>query len=315
VLRIALPRLEIRDLEIVLALASSGSTVKAASSLHITQSAVSRGLLLAEDKLGVRLFDRSSRGLVPTPSGERLIHGAGAALLQLVALENEARVPCAEPIVLRVACECHTAYRWVPSTLARLRKQQSKIEVVLAIEHTEAPLPALLGGALDVALLTTSKGHPSIVQEPLFEDEIVFLLAHDHPLAARASLRVSDLLEHTLITSTQTPKLETRWFQRRVFGRSVPKLANLGFPLTEAIVDAARAGMGIAVLSEWVASPYLEIGDVIVRRLRGQPLHRPWRIAYRREVQDSARALATALRAMAPRLRKEEDASLQASSH
>ena len=49
-------------------------------------------------------------------------------------------------------------------------------------------------------------------------------------------------------------------------------------------MDAARAGMGVAVLSEWMASGYVERGDLVVRRLASRPLRRPWRIAYRDEL-------------------------------
>src|SRR5450432_1097383 len=87
------PSLEVRDLELVLALAESKSTVRAASRLHLTQSAISRGLLNIEDKLGVQLFARSAKGLAPTAAGEQLIEGAGAVLAQLVELEARAKSP------------------------------------------------------------------------------------------------------------------------------------------------------------------------------------------------------------------------------
>src|ERR671918_456963 len=61
----SIPRLDVRDLQVVLAIAATGSTVKAAAKLHVTQSAVSRGLALAEEKLDLRLFDRTRRGLAP----------------------------------------------------------------------------------------------------------------------------------------------------------------------------------------------------------------------------------------------------------
>ena len=81
----------------MLAVATAGSTVKAASVLHVTQSAVSRGLLLAEDKLGLKLFDRTTRGLSPTPAGARLLAGASALLAQLVDLERSTVSPDAPP--------------------------------------------------------------------------------------------------------------------------------------------------------------------------------------------------------------------------
>jgi LysR family transcriptional regulator for metE and metH len=85
-----------------------------------------------------------------------------------------------------------------------------------------------------------------------------------------------------------------------VFGRRPPTLKRLGFPLTEAIVDAARAGMGIAVLSEWIAQPYLD-HTLVAKRLR-KPLRRAWRLAFRSDHTDRAHQLAAALGVLAPRL-------------
>lgn len=286
----------------MLALAASGSTVKAASALHVTQSAVSRGLILAEEKLGSRLFERSARGLVPTAAGTRLIGGAAPLLAQLVELENQAKVPADLPRRVRLVCECYTAYRWLPSTLAKLEAQLVSLEVTLAVEHTNAPVAALLAGDIDVALLTTSPLRAGLGELPLFSDEVVFLVGSKHPLAARAAITRQDLEKYPLITSSQTPNPETRWFVNRVFGKKKPKLQQLKFPLTEAIVDAARAGMGIAILSEWIALPYLNSGDLELKRMAGRPLRRPWRIAFRRESADAARLLASALEPAAPRI-------------
>ncbi len=296
------PRLDVRDLELVLALASSRSTVRAAATLHVTQSAVSRGLLVAEDKLGARLFDRTPRGLVPTPAGERLVGGAGRLLAQLAALESDVVTPAEEPARIRLACECYTAYRWLPSTLVALRQTMPRLEVSLAFEHSGAPVAALTSGAIDVALLTTARPPASIVQRELFSDEIVFVVARNHPLASQKAIDRSALLAHPWIVSTQTPDAERRWFVQRVFGRSRPRVDVLRFPLTEAIVDAARAGMGIAILSEWMASPYAGDGELVVRRLRGRALRRPWRIAFQRDVERSARTFAAAIESAAPRL-------------
>jgi LysR family transcriptional regulator for metE and metH len=292
----------VRDLELVLTLAASGSTVKAASLLHLTQSAVSRALLLAEDKLGLRLFQRTARGLIPTAAGSRLIGGAAPLLTQLVELEHQLEQATRAPQRLRVVCECYTAYRWLPSTLAELREKLVSLELTLAVEHTHAPVAALLAGEIDVALITTSRVPAGMDELPLFSDEVVFLVANDHPLASRASITKQNLRDYPLITSSQTPEPELRWFVARVFGNKLPRAEPVRFPLTEAIIDAARAGMGVAVLSEWIASPYLGDGDLVLKRLGGRALRRPWRIAFRREVADAAKLLAGALQAAAPRI-------------
>jgi LysR family transcriptional regulator, regulator for metE and metH len=294
------PRIDVRDLQVVLALASAGTTAGASKLLHLTQSAVSRALRLAEDKLGTPIFDRTARGLMPTAAGQRLIAGAGAVLAQLTELEEAAIAPVA-PSRIRVVCECYTAYRWLPSALAKLRERLPNLEVTLAIEHTGDPIAALLAGEIDVALLTTAPVRGGLREEPLFSDEIVFVVAASHALAARPSITSRDLREHRLVTSN-TPPAEAEWFLKQVFGRKRPKLDFLRFPLTEAIVDAARAGMGIAVLSEWIASVYLHQSDLVAKRFAPEELRRPWRIAFRDEAALVARSLASALQGSAPRV-------------
>ena len=295
------PRIDVRDLQVVLALASAGTTAGASAALHITQSAVSRALLVAEEKLGARIFDRTARGLTPTAVGERLIAGAGPILAQLVELEESARVPHDAPARIRVVCECYTAYRWLPSALTHLRERVPRLDVDIAVEHTRDPVAALVSGDVDVALLTTSAARGGVREQPLFSDEIVFVVASTHALASRPSITARDLREHPLITA-HTPPAEAEWFMKRVFGRARPKLTFLRFPLTEAIVDAARAGMGIAVLSEWIASVYLGSADLVAKRFSSEPLRRPWKIAFRIEAAGVARRLASALQGSAPRV-------------
>jgi LysR family transcriptional regulator for metE and metH len=275
------PVLDLDDLTLVLTLAESGSTVRASAMLHRAQSAVSRGLLAVEEKLGTRLFDRQPRGLALTAAGRRLIGGAGEVLARLSMLEEEVRTGAAAEAPLRVVCECYTAYRWLPSALASLRSELPSLDVIVALEHTPSPVKALHAKDVDVALLTT---------------------AATHPLASRASIGVTDLRKYPLISSTATPEPERQWFQRQVFGRALPRLEGLRFPLTETVVDAARAGMGVAAMSEWVARSYMAAGDLVAKPFRGKRLLRPWRIAYHEGVRARAKQLAVALSGAPPSL-------------
>lgn len=151
----AAPKLDVRDLDVVLALASSGSTTKAAGKLHLTQSAVSRALAVAEGKLGARLFERTRDGLAPTLAGRRLVEGAAPILAQLADLERDV-LGDTQRARLRIVCECYTAYRWLPSALTALRTKLPRLDLVLAVEHTRTPAEALRDGSVDVALLTTA---------------------------------------------------------------------------------------------------------------------------------------------------------------
>ncbi|MET0594636.1 MAG: LysR family transcriptional regulator [Polyangiaceae bacterium] len=296
------PCLDVDDLRIVLALAETGSTVRASSVLHLAQSAVSRGLLAVEAKLETRLFERQARGLLPTSAGRRLIGGAGEVLARLVDLEEQVRTGKGGEVPLRVVCECYTAYRWLPASLASLRATMPQLDITVSLEHTPSPVKALLTKEVDVALLTMARVTGTVVEEPLFSDEIVFVIAATHPLARRPSIGVDALKRYPLISSTATPEPERQWFQRQVFGRTLPRLEGFRFPLTETVIDAARAGMGVAPMSEWVARAYLGSGDLVVKPFRGKRLMRPWRIAYRPETKARAKMLAAALAGSPPSL-------------
>ncbi len=288
----------------VLALAEAGSTTAAAGVLHLTQSAVSRALALAEEKLEVRLFDRTREGLAPTEAGRRLIAGAAPVLAQLAELERSVKSESA-PVRLRIVCECYTAYRWLPSTIAALRTKMPRLHIVLAVEHTRAPVEALRAGTIDIALVTTAQvtggRKEAIVERPLFSDEVSFVVAASHPLAKKRTLRPDDLVRYGIVTA-EAPPAEMLWFANAVFGRKRPKVNLMKFPLTEAVFDAARAGMGVAVMSEWIASAYLESGDLVAKRLARGALQRPWRIVYRREVAEEAEQLAACLGRSLPRV-------------
>ena len=296
------PRLDSRDLRLVLALASTRTTAAAAAQLHLTQPAVSRALLAVEHKLGVRLFERTPRGLEATPAGATLIQGAPPLLDELHALEASLRGPAVPADRLRLVCECYTAYHWMPSALAGLRASLPGVDLTIALESTADPLAALQAGEIDVALISEAATPRSrrLVEKPLFADEVVFVMAASHRLASRAALSRADLRGETLLTS-RVPTRDMAWYHKALAAPREPALEYQVLPLTEAVVDFARAGLGIGVLSEWVAEPHLRRGDVVARRLVSGPLRRPWRLVWRKEVDAAALRLWRVLQKAAPR--------------
>jgi LysR family transcriptional regulator for metE and metH len=297
------PRLEVRDLRLMLALDTAGTTARAAELLHLSQPAVSRALVQLEGKLGVSLFDRSPRGLKRTAAGERLRSQAVRLLTELSDLEQRIAMPAHAQTSVRLVCECYTAYHWLPSALLSIQNSLPEFELTLAVEHTRAPVAALEAGKLDAALLTSGTVPSARFDErELFSDEVVFVMSRKHPLAARDTLTRADLRANPLLTS-EASRGEVQWFMSRAFGRAKPQLNFKRFPVTEAIIDTARAGMGIAVLSEWIVNPHILQGELVAKRLANGPLLRPWRLAWRRDLGDAALRLVSALASTAPRSR------------
>jgi len=252
----------------------------------------------------VRLFDRTPRGLEPTAAGRTVMAAAPPLLEAMTELEAQLRGSAPASQRLRMVCECYTAYHWMPSALQALKASLPGVQMSIALQCTADPVTALLEDEIDVALISEAPTPRSrrLVDQPLFSDEIVFVVAASHRLAGRPALSRADLQGAPLYTS-RAPTREMRWFLKPLAGgRGDPPLDYQVLPLTEAVVDFARAGLGVGVLSEWVAEPHLKRGDVVARRLDSGPIRRPWRLVWRKEVQDLAQRLAQVLQRASPRV-------------
>src|SRR5437899_10857141 len=112
--------LETRHLRLVAAVAELGTLTKASRVLHLTQSGLSRQLLDLETRLGLPLFHRLGKRMVPTPAGERLLVAARRTLPPLTDVEEELRrLACGPAASLRVTTACYTSYHLLPWVLPR----------------------------------------------------------------------------------------------------------------------------------------------------------------------------------------------------
>src|SRR3989442_9168859 len=103
--------LETRHLRLVAAVAEHGTLTKAGRVLHLTQSGLSRQLLDLETKLGLSLFHRLGKRMVPTPAGERLLAAARRALPHPTDVEEAPPRPAGgQAANLRVSTESYTSY-------------------------------------------------------------------------------------------------------------------------------------------------------------------------------------------------------------
>ncbi|MEO6325587.1 MAG: LysR substrate-binding domain-containing protein [Thermoanaerobaculia bacterium] len=270
--------LEMRHLRLVQAIAEEGGVTKAAGRLHLTQSALSHQLKDVEGRLGTRLFLRLKTRMVPTPAGERLLRSAGPLLLELSRVEDDlARLAANREGLLRIATECTTCYHWVPPVLAEYRRLRPFVDVQIVAEATHRPLEGLLAGRLEVAVLSTPTADPRITTTPLFNDEMVAVMAPGHPLAARARLAAEDFRDETVILYTGPD--ESTLFERVLVPAGVVPRRIMQIQLTEAILEMVKAGLGISCLARWAVSREIASGAIRAIPVGGGALRRRWSAA------------------------------------
>jgi LysR family transcriptional regulator for metE and metH len=279
-------QLESRDLRLVRAIVDGRGVTGAGTLLHLSQSAVSHQLAELERRLGVPLFARVGRRLLATAAGERLVGASRPLLDGLSRLEAELREGTPVRRTLRLATECYTCYHWLPSLLPRFQRLQPDVDVEIVLEATRSPLPPLLDGRLDLALVSAPVSSRALVSVPLFSDEMVLIVASGHRLAKRRFVRPSDVADETLFTHELTAADVAR-LRRTLLGRGraaaqwQPKRVRQ-VPLTEAIIELVRAGLGVSVVGRWAIEPQLRAGGLEALRLGPRGAHRHWSALYRR---------------------------------
>lgn len=275
-------KLDIRHLRLVQAIAEEGSVTRAGLRLHLTQSALSHQLRDAEERLGVRLFQRVGRRLVLAPSGERLLRSARAVLEELGRAEEEIRRGAERPRgLIRLTTQCNTVYHWLPSRLRRFQKLHPDVDLEVVAGATDDPLPALVAGAIDLAIVYRGPRDARVRLKPLFRDEMVVVMHPAHRLRRAPFVGAEDLeAEHLILYST--PREANLVFREVLIPASVSPQRVTHIQLTEAIVEMVKAGLGLSVLARFAVAPQLERGELVARPLTRAGRFRHWSAAYRR---------------------------------
>jgi LysR family transcriptional regulator, regulator for metE and metH len=268
--------LETRHLKLVHEIAEQGGVTRASKRLFLTQSAVSHQLLELERRIGTPLFHRAGKRMVPTAAGQLVLATARTTLVELSRVEEELRrIAQGQDGVLRIATECYTCYHWLPPLLRKFNDRFPRVEVQIVADATNAPIPALLAGRIDLGIVHGDNDDERLSYSKLFRDEVTLVMSSDHPLATRRHIKSEDLIDEHLILYPIA--LEESTFYREVMladGVRPRRISHI--QLTEAIIELVRAGVGVTPLARWAVAPYLEDGRLAAVRVTPRGLHRQW---------------------------------------
>ncbi len=276
--------LEVRHLQLVRALAEEGGPTRAAARLHLSQSAVSHQLSSLEAQLGVQLFTRVRRRLELSRAGKRVLELALSTLSEIGRVERELHHGQPRPKALRVAVQTFTAYHWLPSVVATLRREAPEVAVQIVADARRDPLAALERGSLDVAIVCAPVTDPALRCTPLFVDEWAVIVSPAHRLAANKWISVSDLKEEALVANEASRSDVERLREiLAVEGVSMPQATTV--PFTCALVELVSAGVAVGLVSRWAVEPWVRRREVRSRRFTRSGVNERWYAIYRRNTE------------------------------
>jgi LysR family transcriptional regulator for metE and metH len=274
----------------VRAVAEEGSVTRAGTRLHLSQSALSHQLRDAEERLGRALFDRIGKRMRLNAAGERLLRAARAVLEELDRAVLDIRQGEGGRTALRLTTQCNTVYHWLPSRLTLFQAAHPGVDLQVVAGPPDDPVPALLRGDLDLAIVHRPVREPRLVLRPLFRDEMVVVMAPGHRLARRPFVAPQDFAaEHLIVYSI--PREANLVFRDVLNPAGVSPARVTHIPLTEGIVELVKAGLGVGVLARWAVAPRVERGEVVAVPLTRAGRFRQWSAAYRRKPAPPAHLL------------------------
>lgn len=227
-----------------------GSVSRAAEALYVSQPAVTLQLQALEREMGVRLFERSGRRLIPTREGEALYQLARPLVEGIDGLDGAFRdqIRGLDAGELHVAAGGSTILYLLPRIVEAFRATHPDVRLTLHNVTGAGGLGLLRSDEVDLAVGSMLDVPADIGYAPVHEFEPMLITPPGHPLAGKADLQLADLSPHGLILPPR--RLTTYRLVDLVFQQArVPYLVALEVGGWEVIKQYVAMGLGISIVT------------------------------------------------------------------
>jgi DNA-binding transcriptional LysR family regulator len=224
---------------------------EAAQKIHVSQSAISHQVKSLEEELGVKLYERVGRGIVPTPEGERLAHYARSVLHALDDLESEFAELSGRPHgTIRTAAIRGMAMFQVPWMVKRFRQQHPEVKLVLSSSSFDSEIiRRVASGEADIGITSSWNEFDEVEYFETLSYDMYVCVPLDHEWVGRTErLSLNEIVEQPLILyeqGTSERKHIDKVFARH--GLEPDVTMEVGGPVV--LKEYVRIGLGITIIS------------------------------------------------------------------
>ncbi|MER6987619.1 LysR family transcriptional regulator [Saccharopolyspora hirsuta] len=280
--------LTFQQLRLVLAVHDAGSFTLAADNLHLAQSSMSRTVREVERKLGITLFQRTTRNLVTTPEGDEFCRVARRVVEAFDAGINhfEGFLAGSRGRV-RIAALPSLAAILLPPVVSAYRAAHPGVDLSIADGMSDEVLQQVRSGEVDLAVTVTAEPLPDLDVRPIATDQFCCVFPPQHRFSRRRNLNWADLEGEPHIAFEPTSSIRQHAERAFATAQVCPELV-LESRNIATVAGLVAAGLGVAVM------PGLVLPLVQFANLEHRPLNDPETRRQIAVVRDPHRPLAAA---------------------
>ena len=274
--------LDSKQLRTFVSLARTGSFTATAKEVFITQSAVSHSMRALETELGCRLLNRVGKRTTLTLEGEQLLRQAEKIIADMMSARASLdKLGKWGETRLRIGASLSACQYLLPGVLREFKKMHPKCRVSLEPGDSPALSEAVREQRIDLALTLAPQREPALEFEPLFIDELMFIVDPKHPWVEAGGVARPEISRQNFILysrASQTFRTVESYFR----DEGVTLNASMELGSIETIKELVKIGMGISVLATWIAQDELKRGSLVALPLGRRKLRRSWGVLHGR---------------------------------
>lgn len=252
-----LARFDLVSVRLAVACAQTGSLTAAARASHLALAAASRRIRELESALGQPLFERHSRGLLPTAAG-RVFVKHGLTLLQTMEQLGSELTDLQRGIArhIRLCASSAAISQFLPPLLARYGQLHPQVHIDLEEQVSEAVVSTLREGRADVAVFVEGPDTSGLDMRLFRTDELVLVLPAGHRLAGKTPLAFTDALDEEWISLTAGAAMLQQQ-QQAALAVNRPLKLRMQVRSFDAVCHMVASGLGVAMLPKGASLPII----------------------------------------------------------
>jgi len=266
--------MDLRQLEILQAIAETGSFTACGRKLHVSQSAISRQIALLEDELGEPLFLRVGRQVRMTPAAEALVKLGQRVFLDVRDTVDSITDRTRELRgTLRLSGGMTVCLYIFPTLVKQLKRSHPKLDVRMMVATAGRSVEEIRAGHVDAGLLTLPVEEADLVTLPVLREELLLVAMPQHPLAKRKRITAQDLAGEPFVlfeAGSGTRRVIDRFF----LSENIEPNIVMDTENVEIIKAMVKEGLGLGIVPYMAVAREVRARQFFATRIEGHELFR-----------------------------------------